>query len=100
MSYWWFRYGQEKRLPYSTTDGFDTGKKNACPTQPPNLFDGGPMNKISLNDISIRTELQPGDIGDILSMHGRLYYKEYGYTGPFEMYVAQSLAELIEVYNP
>ena len=58
------------------------------------------MNEISLNDISIRTELQPGDVGDILSMHGRLYYKEYGYTGPFEMYVAQSLAEFIEKYNP
>ena len=58
------------------------------------------MNKPSLNDITIRTELRPGDIGDILSMHGRLYYKEYGYTGPFEMYVAQSLAEFIELYNP
>jgi len=58
------------------------------------------MNEISLNNISIRTELRPGDIGDILSMHGRLYYKEYGYTGPFEMYVAQSLAEFIEKYNP
>ena len=58
------------------------------------------MNKPSLNDITIRTELRPGDIGDILSMHGRLYFKEYGYTGPFEMYVAQSLAEFIELYNP
>ena len=57
-------------------------------------------NRFSLNDISIRTELRPGDIGDILSMHGRLYYKEYGYSGPFEMYVAQSLAEFIEIYNP
>ena len=57
-------------------------------------------NRFSLDDISIRTELRPGDIGDILSMHGRLYYKEYGYTGPFEMYVAQSLAEFIEIYNP
>ncbi|MBK9928098.1 MAG: GNAT family N-acetyltransferase [Anaerolineales bacterium] len=58
------------------------------------------MSKISLNDISIRTELRPGDIGDVLSMHGRLYYKEYGYTGPFEMYVAQSLAEFTERYTP
>jgi len=58
------------------------------------------MNKISLNNISIRTELRAGDIGGILSMHGRLYYQEYGYTGPFEMYVAQSLAEFIDLYNP
>ena len=58
------------------------------------------MSNISLNDISIRTELCPGDIGGILSMHGRLYYKEYGYTGPFEYYVAQSLAEFVQLYNP
>ncbi len=57
-------------------------------------------NQISTTDISIRTELRPGDIGDILSMHGRLYYQEYGYTLPFEYYVATSLAEFIERYNP
>jgi peptidyl-dipeptidase Dcp len=56
-------------------------------------------SKTSLADISIRTELRPGDIGDILSMHGRLYFKEYGYTGPFEYYVAQSLAEFVQLYN-
>lgn len=58
------------------------------------------MSEISLTDIAIRTELQPGDIGGILAMHGRLYYDEYGYTGPFEMYVAQSLAEFVQLYNP
>lgn len=58
------------------------------------------MSGISSNDIAIRTELRPGDIGGILAMHGRLYYAEYGYTGPFEMYVAQSLAEFVQLYNP
>ena len=58
------------------------------------------MSGISLNDIAIRTELRPGDIGGILSMYGRLYYDEYGYTGPFEMYVAKSLAEFVQLYNP
>jgi len=58
------------------------------------------MNEISLQDISIRTELRPGDIGDIMSMHGRLYHQEYGYTLPFEGYVANSLGEFIEKYNP
>jgi len=57
-------------------------------------------DKISPNDISIRTELRPGDIGDILSMHGKLYFKEYGYTGPFEAYVAQGLGEFVQLYNP
>lgn len=58
------------------------------------------MNEISLKDISIRTELRAGDIGSILSMHGRLYHQEYGYTLPFESYVANSLGEFIEKYNP
>jgi len=33
-------------------------------------------------------------------MHGRLYHQEYGYTLPFEGYVANSLGEFIEKYNP
>ncbi len=57
------------------------------------------MNGISLNDISIRTELRAGDLGGILSMHGRLYHQEYGYTFQFEGYVASSLAEFVEKYN-
>ena len=55
---------------------------------------------ISLNDIHIRTELQPGDTGGIMSMHGRLYYKEYGYTTVFESYVAKGLGEFLEKYDP
>jgi len=57
------------------------------------------MSEISLNDISIRTDLRPGDIGGIMSMHGRLYAKEYGYTFIFESYVAKGLGEFIEKYN-
>jgi peptidyl-dipeptidase Dcp len=33
--------------------------------------------KIKLTDIIIRTTLQPGDIGYVVYMHGRLYKKEY-----------------------
>jgi len=57
-------------------------------------------NAITLDEISIRTGLQPGDTGDIMAMHGRLYYKEYGYTRLFEYYVAQSLAEFLDKYEP
>jgi len=57
-------------------------------------------DKISPDDISIRTNLQPGDIGSIMSMHGRLYFREYGYTLQFEKYVAISLGEFIEIYTP
>lgn len=57
-------------------------------------------NIITLNDITIRTELRPGDAGCIMNMHGRLYFKEYGYTTIFESYVAKSLGEFLELYTP
>jgi peptidyl-dipeptidase Dcp len=57
-------------------------------------------NNISLDDISIRTELQPGDLGYIIYLHGDLYKKEYGYGVPFEAYVAKGLGEFYEKYNP
>ena len=44
------------------------------------------MNLISLDDISIRTELRPGDIGYVTYMHGTLYSEEYGYRIQFESY--------------
>jgi GNAT superfamily N-acetyltransferase len=58
------------------------------------------MNNASLNDISIRTELQPGDIGYVTYMHGALYHREYNYGLQFESYVAQGLCEFYEKYNP
>ena len=58
------------------------------------------MNKNSLDQISIHTELRPGDIGYVTHMHGRLYHREYGYGVPFESYVAKGLCEFYEKYNP
>jgi peptidyl-dipeptidase Dcp len=57
-------------------------------------------NKVSLDDISIRTELRPGDIGYVTYMHGALYGREYGYGIQFETYVANGLCEFYEKYNP
>jgi len=57
-------------------------------------------NNISLDDISIRTELRPGDIGYVIYMHGDLYKKEYDYGIQFETYVAKGLCEFWERYNP
>ena len=54
---------------------------------------------VSLDDISIRTELQPGDIGYITHLHGALYGKEYNYGIQFEMYVAKGLCEFYEKYD-
>lgn len=55
---------------------------------------------ISLDDISIRTELRPGDIGYVIYMHGDLYRSEYDYGIPFETYVAKGLCEFWEKYTP
>ena len=57
-------------------------------------------NKGSLEDISIRTELRPGDIGYVTYMHGALYEREYGYGIQFETYVAKGLCEFYEKYDP
>ncbi|HSJ87385.1 MAG TPA: GNAT family N-acetyltransferase [Anaerolineales bacterium] len=58
------------------------------------------MSKVFLNDISIRTDLHPGDIGYVIYMHGVLYSKEYNYGLQFESYVAKGLCEFYEQYDP
>jgi peptidyl-dipeptidase Dcp len=58
------------------------------------------MSKISLDDISIRTTLQAGDIGYVTYLHGVLYKREYNYGIQFEGYVAKGLCEFYEQYNP
>lgn len=56
-------------------------------------------NGIGLNDITIRTELRPGDIGYVIYLHGYLYRQEYNYGIPFETYVAEGLTEFYNNYN-
>jgi peptidyl-dipeptidase Dcp len=56
--------------------------------------------KIRLEEIQIRTELKPGDIGYVIYMHGRLYKQEYNYGIEFEAYVAAGLAEFYQQYDP
>jgi len=56
-------------------------------------------NKIPLDDISIRTTLQPGDMGYVMYMHGKLYQQEYNYGISFEAYVAKGLYEFHEQYD-
>jgi peptidyl-dipeptidase Dcp len=57
-------------------------------------------NPIMLENISIRTELKPGDMGYVIYLHGKLYKKEYNYEIQFENYVAKGLCEFYEKYNP
>src|SRR6516225_8946655 len=62
------------------------------------------MKKVSMNsslsNISIRTHLQPGDIGYVIYLHGKLYGQEYHYGVSFETYVAKGLHEFYEKYDP
>ena len=55
---------------------------------------------ISLDDITIRNDLRPGDIGYIIYLHGSLYKQEYNYGIEFEMIVAAGLHEFYRQYNP
>lgn len=52
------------------------------------------------NDITIRTELRPGDIGYVVYLHGKLYGEENAYGIAFEAYVAKGLCEFHAQYDP
>jgi GNAT superfamily N-acetyltransferase len=52
-----------------------------------------------LDDIAIRNDLRPGDIGTVISLHGRLYAGEYGYGIGFEAYVAVGLHEFLQGFD-
>jgi len=51
------------------------------------------------SDITIRTELRPGDIGYIVYLHGKLYGEENAYGIAFEAYVAKGLCEFYAQYD-
>lgn len=55
---------------------------------------------VSLKDIHIRTNLQPGDIGYVIYLHGHLYKTEYDFGILFETYVALGLHEFYQQYDP
>lgn len=55
---------------------------------------------ISLEDISIRNEFKPGDMGYIIYLHGKLYHEEYNFGVMFEPYVAEGLIKLYNNYDP
>lgn len=56
--------------------------------------------KVEPEEITIRNELRPGDLGYVIYLHGLLYGKEYGYGIQFETYVALGIHEFYENYDP
>ncbi len=57
------------------------------------------MNKIKLDEVEIRVDLRPGDLGYVTYMHGHLYKEEYDYGIGFEAYVAQGFYEFYQNLN-
>lgn len=49
---------------------------------------------------SIRNTLQPGDLGQVASLHGKIYFEEHGFGLGFETYVMESLLEFYRQYDP
>jgi GNAT superfamily N-acetyltransferase len=48
-----------------------------------------------LETITLHTDLRPGDLGTIVSLHGTIYARERGFDSTFEAYVAGPLAEFV-----
>ncbi|MCS5491449.1 GNAT family N-acetyltransferase [Algoriphagus limi] len=51
-------------------------------------------------NITVRNDLQPGDLGQVAALHGRIYFEEHGFGMGFEAYVMESLLEFYRQYNP
>lgn len=51
-------------------------------------------------DVEVRHELRPGDLGNIVRLHGEVYDKEYGYNIEFEQYVMETIHDFMKTYDP
>jgi ribosomal protein S18 acetylase RimI-like enzyme len=52
-----------------------------------------------MENVTIRTHLNPGDLGYVIYRHGILYGKEYNYGISFETYVGAGMYEFYKNYN-
>jgi ribosomal protein S18 acetylase RimI-like enzyme len=45
---------------------------------------------------TLRHDLRPGDLGELVWLHGTVYAREYGFDPTFEVYVAGPLAQFVQ----
>ena len=55
---------------------------------------------LKYSELYVLRQHEPGDMGWIVHMHGRLYAEEYGWDERFEALVAQICSDFINRYNP
>lgn len=51
------------------------------------------------DDIEIRSDVRPGDIGALIALHGTVYARERNFDRSFEAYVASTLGEFFETFD-
>lgn len=54
---------------------------------------------MNIEEIKIRTEIKPGDLGFVIYRHGKLYGEEYNYGVSFETYVGLGLYEFYKNFD-
>ncbi len=57
-------------------------------------------SNVSIQEITIRTDLRSGDLGYITYLHGVLYKEQFNYGLSFEAYVGKGLEEFYKTYHP
>lgn len=58
------------------------------------------MERSDKSEITLRSELKPGDAGLLIHLHGWIYAAECGYNYEFEGYVCKTLYQFFENYAP
>jgi ribosomal protein S18 acetylase RimI-like enzyme len=55
--------------------------------------------EVKLEEVTIRNELVPGDLGAVIYLHGAIYGREYDFGVQFETYVALGITEFYTNYD-
>jgi len=64
------------------------------------LLDPGGERSLRREDVTVRWDLRPGDVGSVIHLHGAVYAEEFGYNLEFEGYVADTFREFARIYRP